>query len=32
MIIFSTHFCACYFAVCIRYFGYLKISTALFRG
>jgi len=32
MTIFSVHFCAYYFAVGIRYFGYLnKISSSVFR-
>jgi len=32
MMMFSAHFCAYYFAIGIRYFGYLnKISTLFFR-
>jgi len=28
---FFTHFCAYHFAVVIRYFGYLKMSTSFLR-
>jgi len=31
MMMFFTHFCAYYFAVVTRYFGYFKMSTSFLR-